>query len=56
MNIFRFQLKFTSIESMEAFTESTDLAYSFSCQQKSSIIPPPGLRLLLKGIAYQNYN
>ena len=58
MNIFQFQLKFSSVESMEAFNKSTDLANSFGCQQKSLIIPPPDLRLnfLLKGTAYQNHN
>ena len=32
MNIFQFQLEFSSVEPTEAFTESTDSANRFSCQ------------------------
>ena len=36
MNIFLFQLKFSSVEPIEAFTTSSDLANSFLCWQKSN--------------------
>ena len=36
MNIFLFQLEFSSVESTEAFTESTDQANCFACRQKSN--------------------
>ena len=45
MNIFLFQLEFSSFESTEAFTKSSDQAKCFSCWQKSPIIPLPDLRL-----------
>ena len=36
MNIFLFQLEFSSVKSTEAFTESSDSANSFSFRQKKS--------------------
>ena len=58
MNIFLFQLEFFCAESTESFTESADPAKSFSCRQKSPIIPPPDLSLnfLLTKTAYQSHN
>ena len=58
MNIFLFQLEFSSDESTEAFTESTNPANSFSCRQKSPIISTPdhSLNFPLKRAAYKNHN
>ena len=36
MNMFLFQLEFSSVEAKEAFTKSTDPANSFSCRQQMS--------------------
>ena len=58
MNIFLFQLEFSSFESTEAFTKSSDTDNCFFCRQKRPIIPSANHRLnfLFKETEYQNHN
>ena len=57
MNIFLFQLEFSSVESTEALTTFSDPSQQLPLSAKISKIPSPDLRLnfLLKRTAYQNH-
>ena len=56
IDIFLFQLEFSSVEPKKAFTTSSDPSQQLPLSVKSSMIPAPDLRLkfLLKETAYQN--